>query len=161
MPPGWTSEDQWCACAKLSILDIVCKPFRSLERVKQKPKVFHYRNYKIFNDNSLSGWPEQWIIEYKTQPPEVLFKERCSRKFRKIHRKAFVPESLFVKIPRITLFTELLWTTASVKNQYCLTNILLAYPHKKEVYPWKQFSVHDQRHSCRKNAKVCTQTKNL
>ena len=29
------------------------------------------------------------------QPPEVFCKKRCSQKFRKIHRKAPVPESLF------------------------------------------------------------------
>ena len=32
---------------------------------------------------------------FQKQPPEVFCKKRCSEKFRKIHRKATVPESLF------------------------------------------------------------------
>ena len=29
------------------------------------------------------------------QPPEVFYEKRCSEKFRKIHRKTLVPESLY------------------------------------------------------------------
>ena len=32
---------------------------------------------------------------FSEPPPEVLCKKRCSKKFRKIHRKTPVPESLF------------------------------------------------------------------
>ena len=35
-------------------------------------------------------------IKYpQEQPPEAFYKKRCSKKFRKIHRKALVPESHF------------------------------------------------------------------
>ena len=38
----------------------------------------------------------QWngAINKQKQPPEVLYTKRCSKKFRKIHRKTTVPESL-------------------------------------------------------------------
>ena len=51
------------------------------------------------------------------EPSEVLYKKRCSLKFRKTHRKTFVPESVFQKrFLRLffkSLFTEHLWATAS------------------------------------------------
>ena len=42
---------------------------------------------------------ESWFCErdVQTEPPEVFFKKRCSQKFRKIHWKTLVPESLFLK----------------------------------------------------------------
>ena len=36
-----------------------------------------------------------WFYPNQKQPPEVFCKKRCSQKFRKIHRKTPVPESLF------------------------------------------------------------------
>ena len=42
-------------------------------------------------------------VKNKKQPPEVLCENRCSEKFREIHRKAPVPGSL----------TERFWPTAS------------------------------------------------
>ena len=33
--------------------------------------------------------------QLQKQPPEVFYKRRCSQKFRKIHNKRPVPESLF------------------------------------------------------------------
>ena len=39
------------------------------------------------------------------QPPEVFYEKGCSQKFHKIHRKATVPESLFLK----TLLKKRLW----------------------------------------------------
>ena len=46
------------------------------------------------------------------QPPEVFCKKRCSWKFRKIHRKTPVPESLFNKVAGLrpaTLLKKRLW----------------------------------------------------
>ena len=34
-------------------------------------------------------------VQSQKQPPQVFCKKRCSQKFRKIHRKTSVPESLF------------------------------------------------------------------
>ena len=34
-------------------------------------------------------------MQIQKQPPEVFCKKRCSEKFRKIHKKTPVPESLF------------------------------------------------------------------
>ena len=70
------------------------------------------------------------------QPPEVFYKEKCSYKFRKIHRKTPVPEfhfniklqlykkeilaqvfsCEFCEISKNTFFTEHLWTANSVQR---------------------------------------------
>ena len=45
--------------------------------------------------------------EIEKQPPEMFFKKRCSKKFRKIHRKTPVPGSLFYR--PATLLKMRLW----------------------------------------------------
>ena len=66
------------------------------------------------------------FFKYKgqKQPPEVFYEKSCSQKFRKLHRKTPVSESLaqvvscgFWKIFQNTFFTEHLWTTASEEVQ--------------------------------------------
>ena len=51
----------------------------------------------------LTGYMKHWKVEYflhfnQKQPPEMFYKNNCSGKFVKIHRKRPVPESLFSKI---------------------------------------------------------------
>ena len=41
------------------------------------------------------GFSIDFITNMKKQPQEVFYSERCSYKFRKIHRKAPVPEPPF------------------------------------------------------------------
>ena len=51
-------------------------------------------------------------IYNQKQLPEVFYKKRCSYKFRKIHRKTPVPESLFNKVAALrpaTLLKKRLW----------------------------------------------------
>ena len=48
----------------------------------------------------------------KKQPPEVFYEKRCSLKFRKIHRKTPVPESLFNKVAKF-LRTPFLQNTSA------------------------------------------------
>ena len=84
------------------------------------------------------------------QPPEVFCKKRCSLKFRKIHRKTPVPESLFklscnffkkeilakvfscefCEISKNNFFTEHLRTTASVIK----TNILYSMNLNTKIF---------------------------
>ena len=50
----------------------------------------------------LTGYVKHWKVEYflhfnQKKPPEVFYKNSCSDKFLKIHRKITVPESLFGK----------------------------------------------------------------
>ena len=49
---------------------------------------------------------------FQKQPPEILCKKMCSQKFRKIHMKTPVPESLFNKVADVrlaTLLNKRLW----------------------------------------------------
>ena len=57
-----------------------------------RKKVFH----KCFS--SILYKSKKQLFEGQKQPPEVFYKKRCSLKFRKIHRKTPVPESLFNKV---------------------------------------------------------------
>ena len=44
------------------------------------------------------------FLNKQKQPPEVFCKKRCSKKFRKIHRKTPVAESLFKRDPGTGVF---------------------------------------------------------
>ena len=43
--------------------------------------------------------------QVQKQPPKVFYRKRCSQKFRKIHRKTPVPESLFYNL----LYLQKIW----------------------------------------------------
>ena len=54
------------------------------------------RNEKLCNEiNAMLSFLEKVSRERHRQPLEVFWKKRCSKKFRKIHMKTPVPESLF------------------------------------------------------------------
>ena len=70
------------------------------------------------------------LLLVQKQPPEVLYKTRCSEKFHKIHRKTPVPKFIkketlaqvfsceFCEISKNIFFTEHLRATASVSSLY-------------------------------------------
>ena len=90
-----------------------------------RKKVFH----KCFS--SILYKSKKQLFEGQKQPPEVFYKKRCSLKFRKIHRKTPVPESLFKKeipaqvfscefyeISQNNFFAEDLWANASGRRLF-------------------------------------------
>ena len=58
--------------------------------------MFYLKNFTFYRKKILQ------LTNYQKQPPEVLCKKSCSQKFRKIHRKTPVPESLFLTKLQVT-----------------------------------------------------------
>ena len=88
-----------------------CSTYKSAKKEKHLGNNSHENIFFIsirFNSVATKGTD----IFNQKQPPEVFYKKRCSYKFRKIHRKTPVPESLFNKVAALrpaTLLKKRLW----------------------------------------------------
>ena len=64
---------------------------RQILKTKFDPRVYIYKRWYFPGAITV-------IWYFQEQPPEVFYKKRCSQRFRNIHRKTLLLESLFNKV---------------------------------------------------------------